>query len=106
MIVEESMLILIGGDETTRHVMTGGLVELCGVSLPDGAQVLLFYPSANRDASVFAAPDEFDVSRDPNPHLAFGALSHHFCPLRASNFILGIESMPVRFRPGRRLTRS
>ncbi|MGH7864811.1 MAG: cytochrome P450, partial [Candidatus Binataceae bacterium] len=38
----------------------------------------LFYPSANRDEEVFEQPFKFDISRDPNPHLAFG-IGEHFC---------------------------
>jgi cytochrome P450 len=38
----------------------------------------MFYPSANRDADVFENPAQFDVARDPNPHLAFG-WGPHFC---------------------------
>ena len=173
-IVQESLLILIGGDETSRHVMTDGMLallefpdqrdllvaepdrielgveellryvspiknmartvtrdlELRGQQLHEGDQVMLFYPSANRDASVFDDPDRLDVTRDPNPHLAFG-FGPHFCmgaslarlelkvmftellrrlpdielvpgadlEYRASNFISGPESMPVRFTP-------
>jgi Cytochrome P450 len=46
--------------------------------LREGDEVMLFYPSANRDEAVFAAPDTFDVRRDPNPHLAFG-FGPHVC---------------------------
>ncbi len=121
-IVQESLLILIGGDETSRHVLTTGMLalldhpdqrdvlagdpalmetgveellrwvspiknmsrtvtrdlELRGQQLHEGDQVMLFYPSANRDAAVFADADRFDVRRDPNPHLAFG-FGPHFC---------------------------
>ncbi len=42
-----------------------------------GDKVTLWWPSANRDESVFADPDRFDVSRDPNPHLSFGHGTHH-----------------------------
>jgi cytochrome P450 family 142 subfamily A polypeptide 1 len=102
-------------------------VELRGQTLREGDKILLLYPSGNRDEDVFDAPFQFDVSRDPNPHLAFGGYGAHFClgsslarlelrvmfeellarvptlelrtdvspPLRNSNFITGIEEMPV-----------
>ena len=121
-IIHESLLILIGGDETTRHVITGGMyqllvnpeqrqlliddpsripgaveemlrwvspirnmnrtvvadTELAGKQLRAGEKMVLLYPSANRDASVFTDPFTFDVTRDPNEHLAFG-FGTHFC---------------------------
>ncbi len=176
-ILQESLLILIGGDETTRHVMTGGLLELLrnpdqkqrlvddpsliptaveemlrwvspiqnmnrtltrdhelgGQKLREGERVLLLYPSGNRDERAFERADAFDVGRTPNEHVAFGGFGTHFClgaslarlelrvlfeellrrlpdielagddaglPLRPSNFIVGLEAMPVRFTPG------
>jgi cytochrome P450 family 142 subfamily A polypeptide 1 len=36
------------------------------------------YASANRDERVFDAPETFDVTRTPNPHVTFGH-SAHFC---------------------------
>jgi cytochrome P450 len=36
-----------------------------------------FISSANRDPSVFAEPDKFDITRQPNPHVAFGNGVHH-----------------------------
>ena len=171
-LLQESLLILVGGDETTRHVISGGMyallrhpeqyallrreparipvaveemlrwvtpiqnmnrtatrdVELCGETIRAGDKVLLLYPSANRDESVFAEPHRFDVTRQPNPHVAFGGYGAHFClgaslarlelrvmfeelmtdgpvfeladnappPLRPSNFIVGLEHLPVR----------
>lgn len=121
-LIFETLLILIGGDETTRHVLSGGMlallqhpeqlealrsdpgglpraveemlrwvspiknmartatrdVTLSGVQVPEGAQLLALYPSANRDESVFADADTFDITRDPNPHVAFG-FGTHFC---------------------------
>jgi cytochrome P450 family 142 subfamily A polypeptide 1 len=121
-IIYESLLILIGGDETTRHVISGGMyellrhpdqlkalvadrallpaaveemlrwvspiknmartmtrdVELHGETLREGQKLLLLYPSANRDAAVFDAPEEFDITRSPNDHMAFG-FGSHFC---------------------------
>jgi cytochrome P450 family 142 subfamily A polypeptide 1 len=105
-------------------------VEVRGQYLHQGDQVLLFYPSANRDDEVFARPDELDIHREPNPHLAFG-FGTHFClgaalarlelrvmfreiltrlpdlaladpvvlEYRPSNFVSGLESMPVCFTP-------
>jgi cytochrome P450 family 142 subfamily A polypeptide 1 len=175
-LIQESLLILVGGDETTRHVISGGMyqllkhpdqrrllareprriplaveemlrwvspiqnmnrtatrdVELRGQKIRKGDKLLLLYPSANRDAEVFAEPDRFDVGRHPNDHVAFGGYGAHFClgaplarlelrvmfeellarlpdleladgpppPLRPSNFITGIERMPVVL-PGR-----
>jgi len=177
-ILQESLLILIGGDETTRHVMTGGLLELIrnpdekrklaadpkrhilsaveemlrwvspiqnmnrtavrdnvlrGQQIRVGDRLLLLYPSGNRDTSEFSEPERFDVTRDPNRHVAFGGFGTHHClgatlarlelkvlfeellrrfpdielatsdplPVRPSNFIVGLEKMPVRFTPGR-----
>ena len=110
-IVQEMLLILIGGDETSRHVLSGGMLELLhdpeqmalmrrsdvdlalaademirwaspvqnmartatrdvevrGQQVHEGDQVMLFYPSANRDEDVFDDPHRFDVRRNPNP---------------------------------------
>jgi cytochrome P450 family 142 subfamily A polypeptide 1 len=52
--------------------------ELSGTTLRAGDRVALIYPAANRDPRVFEEPDRFDISRDPNPHLAFGH-GAHFC---------------------------
>jgi cholest-4-en-3-one 26-monooxygenase len=101
--------------------------ELGGKQIAAGDKVVVFYSSANRDDSVFALPDHFDVARDPNPHVGFGGGGPHFClgrhlaamelrillqaltermpgirldgePSRLrSNFINGIKHMPVRF---------
>ncbi|MCW2799479.1 MAG: Steroid C26-monooxygenase [Aeromicrobium sp.] len=54
-------------------------VELSGVHIKAGQRVALFYASANHDEDVFADPFTFDISRDPNPHLAFGGHGAHYC---------------------------
>lgn len=134
-LVQESLLILIGGDETTRHVITGGMlalidhpgerqkllddrskleagveemlrwvtpiknmsrtatrdVEVRGQTIGEGDQLVLMYPSANRDGDVFADPFLFDVERHPNPHIAFG-FGTHFC-LGASLARLELNTM-------------
>ena len=173
-ILQESMLILNGGDETTRHVISGGVyellrdpdhwsvlqqnrdllptaieemlrwvspiknmarvattdVELGGERISAGEKLILLYPSANRDEAVFEDPFHFDIGRSPNEHVAFG-FGAHFClgaslarlelrvvleglldrlpdlelaeagepGLRASNFVSGYETLPVRFTP-------
>ena len=134
-IVFESLLLLIGGDETTRHVIAGGLeqllahpdqqrrltddrsllptaveemlrwvspiksmarttardTELCGTSLPQGSKVVLLFESANFDDDHFDSPDNFDITRTPNEHLAFG-FGPHVC-LGASLARMEIRAM-------------
>jgi cytochrome P450 family 142 subfamily A polypeptide 1 len=51
---------------------------LRGTTIRKGQQVVLMYPSANRDPAHFHDPERFDVTRRPNPHLAFG-FGTHFC---------------------------
>jgi cytochrome P450 family 142 subfamily A polypeptide 1 len=170
-LIQESLLILVGGDETTRHVISGGMkaliehpeqrqkliddpsriptaveemlrwvtpiknmnrtatrdVELRGEKIREGDKVLMLYESGNRDERAFESPECFDVERSPNDHVAFGGYGTHFClgaplarlelrvmfeellrrlpdaelsggtPLRPSNFIVGIDEMPVVF---------
>jgi cytochrome P450 len=52
--------------------------EIRGQKIRKGESVCLFYPSANRDEEVFEHPFRFDISRDPNPQIAFG-IGEHFC---------------------------
>jgi cholest-4-en-3-one 26-monooxygenase len=54
-------------------------VELGGVSIREGQRVGLFYSSANFDEAVFDDPFQFNVRRNPNPHLSFGGNGAHFC---------------------------
>ncbi|MEO5843130.1 MAG: cytochrome P450 [Acidimicrobiales bacterium] len=53
-------------------------VELQGQLIRAGDTVGVFYPSGNRDESVFENPYSFDVGRQPNHHLGFGH-GVHFC---------------------------
>ncbi len=53
-------------------------VELHGKKIRTGDTVGIWYPSANRDETVFERPNDLDISRDPNPHLGFGH-GVHFC---------------------------
>lgn len=104
--------------------------ELRGKQIKAGEKVVMWHISANRDEEVFDDPFRFDISRDPNPHVAFGGGGAHYClganlaqmELRLifdeilrripdmtlagepqylrSNFVRGIKRMPVAFRPG------
>jgi cytochrome P450 len=47
-------------------------VELHGQVVPAGKLVLPMIGSANRDPKQFCDPNHFDITRDPNPHVAFG----------------------------------
>ena len=49
-----------------------------GVDLKAGDKVFMLYQSANRDEDVFDGPDELQVDRNPNPHVAFG-IGTHYC---------------------------
>ncbi len=53
-------------------------VTLGGQTLKRGDKVFLMLGAANRDERMIVDPDEFDVRRTPNPHLAFG-WGGHFC---------------------------
>jgi cholest-4-en-3-one 26-monooxygenase len=54
-------------------------IELGGVQIKAGQRVGLFYASANHDEDVFADPNTFDITREHNPHLAFGGHGAHYC---------------------------
>ena len=177
-IVTEVLLLLIGGDETTRHTLSGGTRQLLRhpdqhqrlvndlellpnaieemlrwtapvknmartitadtefhrTALKEGEKMLLLFESANFDEKVFEDPESFNIDRYPNNHLAFG-FGTHFClgnqlaqlelsimqtkllqrlpdmrlasdaelPLRPANFVSGLESMPVKFSPTKRV---
>jgi cytochrome P450 len=53
-------------------------VELHGQTLPAKTLLLAMIGSANRDLAAFPDAEKFDITRDPNPHLAFGH-GAHFC---------------------------
>ncbi len=53
-------------------------VDFDGQTIPAGKLMLAMIGSANRDPLQFQDADRFDITRDPNPHLAFGH-GIHFC---------------------------
>jgi cholest-4-en-3-one 26-monooxygenase len=52
---------------------------LGGQHIRKGDRVGMFYSSANFDPEVFDRPTEFDILRDPNPHVGFGGTGSHYC---------------------------
>lgn len=53
-------------------------VDVAGTRIEEGQKVTYWEMSANRDEAVFENPFEFDIARDPNPHVGFG-IGTHFC---------------------------
>jgi len=80
-------------------------VEMMGKVIPTGKLVLPMIGSANRDPKVFREPERFDITRDPNPHIAFGQ-GIHFClgaPLSRLEARIALTDILERlkdFRPG------
>jgi cholest-4-en-3-one 26-monooxygenase len=54
-------------------------VELGGQQIKAGQRVGMFYRSANFDEEVFDSAEQFDVMRNPNPHVGFGGTGAHYC---------------------------
>lgn len=101
-------------------------VDFNGVEIKKGQKIVPWFASGNRDDSVFENPNKFDVTRNPNEHMAFGRGGPHMClgnalariELRVmfedlvsrvdkveragdvdflrSNFVHGIKRMPVK----------
>ncbi len=104
--------------------------ELRGQKIGADEKVVFFHTSGNRDEDVFEHSDVFDITRSPNPHMAFGGGGPHFClganlarmEIRVmfehlldripdlhqdgelqrlrSSFINGTKHLPVAFSPG------
>jgi cholest-4-en-3-one 26-monooxygenase len=134
-LVADPALAASAAEEIVRWVSPANLIrrtairdtELSGQPIAEGDKVVAFLTSANRDDDVFGAPQEFDIGRDPNPHVGFSGGGPHFClgrhlaalELRVlltalaerlpaialdgsvsrlrSNFVNGVKHMPVRF---------
>ncbi|NRQ40806.1 cytochrome P450 [Nonomuraea sp. NN258] len=132
-LVADPSLATPAADEIVRWVSPVNLFRrtsttdqiLGGQHIKADDKVVVFYSSANRDASVFPDPEVFDIGRSPNPHIGFGGGGAHFClgnhlaklelrilfeqlarrhprmrrsgPVRRlrSNFINGIKELPV-----------
>ncbi len=75
--IEEIIRYVTPGMRTGRTITTEH--EVGGQTFLPGDKVVLYFLSANRDETVFADADTFDITRDPNPHVGFGAPGIHFC---------------------------
>jgi cholest-4-en-3-one 26-monooxygenase len=53
--------------------------ELSGAQIKKGQRVVMFYRSANFDEEAFDEPFNFNILRDPNPHVGFGGTGAHYC---------------------------
>jgi cytochrome P450 len=73
--------------------------ELGGQRLREGQIVIALLAAANRDAAVCPAPDTFDITREPNRHVAFGS-GVHYCigsPLARLEATTALGSLLDRF---------
>jgi cytochrome P450 family 142 subfamily A polypeptide 1 len=71
-----------------------------GRPVAEGDRIILLYPSANRDEDVFVDPFRFDITRSPNPHVAFGHGTHFCIGANLARFELSLlfSEMARRFR--------
>jgi cholest-4-en-3-one 26-monooxygenase len=142
-LVEDPSLLPGAVEEMLRFVspvmnfrrQTTQAFDLRGQRIEEDQKVVFFHCSANRDEDVFEAPDRFDITRHPNPHMAFGGGGPHFClganlarmEIRVmfqhlldrvpdihqdgdaqrlqSAFINGVKHLPVAFAPGPTVSR-
>jgi cytochrome P450 len=98
----EEMLRYDGPVQSTVR-FTRQPVQLGGAQIPAEAFVLMIVAAANRDPAQFKAPEKFDITRDPNDHVAFGE-GIHFCigaPLARMEARIAFESMFERFPQSR-----
>jgi cytochrome P450 len=75
--VEELLRFSTAGSGASALRVATEDVEIAGVKVRAGEAVLASAQSANRDEEVFACPEQLDVTRQHNPHLAFGHGVHH-----------------------------
>ena len=138
-------LLVVAGNETTRHTITHGMlallehpesmrrltddptlmpaaveemlrwgsvtmnfrrtatmdVEVGGELVRRGDKVMVWFISADYDDEVFVDPNRFDITRQPNPHVAFGSGGPHFClgaPLARMEIRVMFEELLPRVR--------
>ncbi|MFI9550957.1 cytochrome P450 [Nonomuraea endophytica] len=65
------------GEDLTSGAYAAEDLDLDGAAVAKGEQIFISLHAANRDPAVFPGPATLDITRDPNPHLAFGHGVHH-----------------------------
>ncbi|MGW7095511.1 cytochrome P450 [Streptomyces sp. NPDC054874] len=101
--VEEILRFAVpGGSWIPRYAGTD--IDHNGTLIRAGEMVVFFVQSANRDENVFEEPDRFDITREPNPHVAFGHGNYHCtgAPLSRLGLTTVMEILPPRL-PGLRV---
>ena len=112
-----------------KHFMRNATADtqVRGMDVRAMERLMICYPSGNRDEDVFPDADRFDITRSPNPHIAFGfgphmCLGQHLAKLEMrilfeellphlesvemagdprlveTNFVGGYKALPIRFR--------
>lgn len=95
----EEMLRFNGPVDATTFRFAAEDVEWDGHKIKKHDVIHPLLLAANRDADVFENPDTFDITRDPNPHVAFGH-GIHYCvgaPLARMEGAIAINSLLARF---------
>lgn len=73
--------------------------QIGGVEIKQGQKIVSLLGSANRDEDIFIDSDRMDLSRNPNPHIGFGA-GIHFClgaPLARLEMAISLPQLFKRF---------
>jgi cholest-4-en-3-one 26-monooxygenase len=117
-LVAHPSLAPLAAEEVVRWVSPAVLVrrtavrdtELAGQRIAAGDKVVAFLASANRDEDVFAFPNEFDIGRDPNPHVGFGGgphfcLGRHLAALELQVLLAALAEKTPGIRPGGEVSR-
>lgn len=107
------MLRYLSPVQMTKPMMAVRDMEWQGQSLRKGDRIVAFLAAANVDPAQFDQPTRFDIGRDPNPHVAFGAGIHNCLGwklavveaeiavqellTRLPNLALGIDASQVRW---------